>query len=134
MSWEGLLLQFVVAAVPAGGLYALLRLGPERRKLASEAKVQDATAADLLTGRALEMVQHAETRAEHAEEKAGRADRRASEAQALAEQAGRRARRAEEEAADALRRYGLLERRVEQLTAFIKAQGMTPPPWDRRLD
>ena len=111
-------IQLVVAALPAAGVYGLLRLGPERRKLTSEARVQDATAADLLTGRALKMVEHAEAQSSRAEKKADSAELRAAEAEVKA---------------DAAQRHVLLlRRRVEVLTRHIISNGGKPPPWDPR--
>lgn len=110
--------QLVVGLLPAAGVYGLLRLGPERRKLTSEAKVQDATAADLLTGRALSMVQHAEERSLRAETTADRAEARAAAAEVKADKAQRH--------------VTLLRRRVEGLTRHIRDSGGTVPPWDER--
>lgn len=116
MNVTQLLVQLFVGALPAAGVYGLLKLGPERRKINSEARVQDATAADLLTGRALAMVQHAEERSARAEQKADAAEQRAAEADLKADRSQRH--------------VLLLRRRVETLTRYIKDDGGDPPPWD----
>ena len=57
------LLAIAVAAVTSGLVLGLLRIGPDRRKIGSEANLSDANAASLLTGSALEMVESAQREA-----------------------------------------------------------------------
>ena len=107
-TWQSLLLQGVVALVPAGGAYMLFTLKAQRRKLGADSAVGEATAAETLTGSALALVQHAEARAQRAETKADHA---------------------EEEAAEAHRMAMLAQQRLGRLITWIRTQGMDPPSW-----
>lgn len=79
--WIERILQALIALTSGGLLVRLFTLGPERKKLSEDAGVSSATAADLLTGRALQMVENAERRAARAEQHAERAETEAHQAQ-----------------------------------------------------
>lgn len=81
MSWLDttagtMIASLAVAAVTSGLVLGLLKLGPDRRKIASDAKLSDANAASLLTGQALAMVENAQQQATAAQRSAARAWRR----------------------------------------------------------
>jgi uncharacterized protein HemX len=99
--WQTLLMNVLVTVVAGGGLVGMLTLRGQRRKLGADADVGMATAAQTLTGSALEMVKHAENRAAAAEKKADHAEQEALEAQ----------------------------HRLSRLIQWIRTQGMTPPDW-----
>lgn len=106
--WQQALVTAVVALVSSGGLVLLLTIRQQRRKLGADADVGLATAADTLTGTALQLVQHAENRAARAEAKADQA---------------------EVDAEEALRLANLAQQRLSRLVAWIRTQGMNPPDW-----
>lgn len=113
--WQQLLLQGALSLVSTGGLVMLLKVGPERRKLGADTTLQEASAAATLTGSALSMVKHAEDRAASAEVRAQRAEDKADHA--------------EQEAEEAQRLANLAQQRLSQLVAWMRTQGIDPPPW-----
>jgi hypothetical protein len=106
--WQQGLVALTVSLVSSGSLVLLFTLRQQRRKLGADADVGLATAADTLTGTALQLVQHAEQRAGRAEAKADQAEIDAQEAQRLA---------------------NLAQQRLSKLVAWIRTQGMNPPDW-----
>lgn len=74
------LLAIAVAAVTSGLVLGLLRIGPDRRKIGSEANLSDANAVSILTGSALEMVEAAQRDATAARREAGMARQSANRA------------------------------------------------------
>ena len=106
--WQGLLVNTIVAVVAGGGFVGLITLRQQRRKLGADAAVGEATAAETLTGVALQMVQSAQRRAERAETKADKAETDALEAQRMATVA---------------------QQRLSRLVQWMRTQGIEPPDW-----
>lgn len=111
--WQQLIVNAVVALVAGGGLVGLLTLRQQRSKLGADTAGGMAVAAQTLTGSALELVQHAETRAARAEAKADHAEAQATEARDMAM---------------------LNQQRVSRLIQWIRTQGLQPPPWVEGLE
>lgn len=116
----GLLIQLVIASVTSGLIIALLKLGPDRRKLGAEAGVSNATAADLLTGRALEMVKTADQRAQNADQRAEKAEQEAEAAKVKADGCEDRVRD--------------LHHHLHFLVDYIRSQGLDVPHWPENAE
>lgn len=107
-AWQQLVATLVVAVVGTGGTVGILTLRQQRAKLGAEADRGMASAAETLTGAALQMVQSAEARALAAARAADRAESDAQEAQRIA---------------------NLAQLRLARLIAWIRTQGLDPPDW-----
>lgn len=124
---NSVLFPLLTAAVTSGLIISLLTLRSQRRQINAGAKKDEATAADLLTGKALAMVDHAQ-----AEAAAARAEAIAARQEATA--ARKRAEEAEEHAAESARLSLDCATEVMRLTGvvrtyetFILAHGLDIP-------
>lgn len=122
-----ILVPLVTSLVMSGLLVALLTLRPQRRQINAGAKKDEATAADLLTGKALEMVDHAHAEASAAKDEAIAARTEATAARKEAEharsEAGEAVRVSMECAAEVMRLTGV----IHTYETFILAEGLELP-------
>jgi hypothetical protein len=130
-----------------GALVAVLRVGPERRKINAETVTEGANAASVLTGQAMEMVKEVREAAdarvremrEDCQRRVAEADGRVKEANERRVEAERRAteeeiqhRVCEEENLAYAREIGHLVRRLAQWEDYATEGREPPPPLDGR--
>jgi F0F1-type ATP synthase epsilon subunit len=118
----------ITALVTSGLIVALLKIRPERRQINAGAGKDEATTADILTGTALKMVQHAEQEAQRAIADAASARARANQAESNAADS---ARASIECAAEVLRMSGVIQERDRVILAYrdyVTKAGLPPLP------
>jgi hypothetical protein len=118
--FKSVIVPVLTALVVSGAGVAFLRLPSDKRKMAATTEHERASAADILTGRALEMVEHSQADATAARAEALAAHHEAADARAQSAEA---VRVSMECTAETMRLMGVLHLYEE----FILAHGLTPP-------
>jgi len=122
-----LVLPFVTALVTGGLIVGLLRIKPERRQINAGAGKDEATTADILTGTALKMVQHAEDEAQRAKAEAISAREEATTARKRAEDAEQNAAESARTSVECAAEIMRMSSRVRQYEDYIITNGLPLP-------